>query len=105
MDYVEAESIARMCTGTPKLEMDIDGNHALTEVSNRIDQIRHELPPESEPPRVEIQRGDRPWATFYLAFTSDTLTLPELSEYVSRDVQSALAGIPGVQRKIGRAHV
>ncbi len=98
LDYVESKSVAGTSTVTAKLELGVDGNRALTEVANRIDQIRHELPAEAEPPRVETQRGDRPWATFFLAFTSDTLTLPELSEYVSRDVQSALAGIPGVQR-------
>lgn len=98
LDYVESKSVAGTSIVTARLDLGVDGNRALTEVSNRIDQIRSEFPPEAEPPKVEVQRGDRPWATFYLAFTSDTLTLAELSEYVSRDVQSALVGIPGVQR-------
>ncbi len=98
LDYVESKSTAGTSVVTVKLDLDVDGNRALTEAANRIDQIRSELPPDAEPPKVEVQRGDRPWATFYLALTSDTLTLPELSEYVSRDVLSALSGIPGVQR-------
>jgi len=98
LDYVESSSTPSTSTVTVKLNLDVDGNRALAEAANRIDQIRSELPADAEPPRIEIQRGDRPWATFYLGFTSDTLTLAELSEFVSRDVQSSLAGIPGVQR-------
>ena len=32
--------------------------------------MRSELPAEAEPPVVEVQRADRPYATFYLSFTS-----------------------------------
>ena len=98
LDYVESKSTPGMSVVTAKLDLGVDGNRALAEAANRIDQIRSELPADAEPPRVEILRGDRPWATFYLAFTSDTLSLSELSEYVSRDVQSALVGIPGVHK-------
>ena len=51
-----------------------EANHsttaALAEVTARLQQVRSELPEEAEPPVVEVQRADRPYATFYLSFTS-----------------------------------
>src|SRR3546814_490331 len=59
LDYVESKSTANTSMVTVKLDMGVDGNRALTEAANRIDQIRSELPPDAEPPKVEVQRGDR----------------------------------------------
>ena len=37
-----------------------------------LQQVRSELPSEAEPPGVEVQRADRPYASFYLSFSSKT---------------------------------
>jgi multidrug efflux pump len=71
---------------------------ALAEVGNRLDQIRSELPAEVESPVVEVQRTDRPYATFYVSVTSETMTPPELTDYLSREIQPRLATLPDVQR-------
>src|SRR5258705_461763 len=47
---------------------------------------------------VDIQRTDKPYATVYVSFTSDTLSLTQLNEYLIRQVQPELQTIPGVQR-------
>ncbi len=67
-------------------------------VSNRLEQIRSELPREIESPVVEVQRADRPYATFYVAVTSETLSPSEITDYLSRQIQPRLATIPNVQR-------
>ncbi len=98
LDYVESKSIAGTSTVTARLKLGQDSSRALSEIGNRLDQIRTDLPEDAEPPRVEVQRTDKPWATFYLGFSSPTLDYADLSEYVIRDVQPIFAGIPGVQR-------
>ena len=47
---------------------------------------------------VEVQRADRPYATFYLSFTSPERTVPEITDWLTRTIQPQLATLQGVQR-------
>lgn len=98
IDYIESSSTAGISAITVRLRLNHDSNDALAEISARLNQVRSELPPEAESPSIEIQRADRPFATFYISFTSDTLDLTRLNEYLARHVQPELATIEGVQR-------
>src|SRR3990170_4644906 len=69
VDYVESTSRAGVSTVTIHLKLDHSSTAALAEVTARLQQVRSELPAEAEPPEVEVQRADRPYATFYLSFT------------------------------------
>lgn len=98
IDYIESSSTAGISMITVRLRLNHDSNDALAEISARLNQVRSELPPEAESPAIEIQRADRPFATFYISFTSTSLDLTRLNEYLSRQVQPELATIEGVQR-------
>jgi multidrug efflux pump len=98
VDYVESTSVAGLSTVTVRLKLNHSSTVALAEVGNRLDQIRSELPAEAESPVVEVQRADRPYATFYVSVTSDTMTLPQLTDYLARQIQPRLSTIPDVQR-------
>ena len=98
IDYIESSSTAGVSIITVRLRLNHNASAALAEVSARLNQVRSELPTESESPNIEIQRADRPFATFYLSFTSNKLDLTRLNEYLSRQVQPELATILGVQR-------
>jgi multidrug efflux pump len=98
VDYVESSSVAGVSTVTVRLKLNHPSTVALAEVGNRLDQIRSELPSEIESPIVEIQRADRPYATFYVSVTSETLTPPQLTDYLAREIQPRLSTIPNVQR-------
>jgi multidrug efflux pump len=98
VDHVESTSRAGVSTVTVHLKLNHSSTAALAEVTARLQQVRSELPQEAEPPAVEIQRADRPYGTFYLSFNSKTRTVPEITDYLLRNVQPVLATIPGVQR-------
>ncbi len=98
VDYVQSQSIAGVSTVTVRLNLNHDATRGLAEVTARLQQVRSELPADAEPPRVEIQRADRPYASFYLSFYSDGMSLPELTDYLDREVRPQLATISGVQR-------
>ncbi len=98
VDHIESESRAGVSKVTVRLELDYDTTKALAEVTARLQQIRSELPSEAEPPMIDVQRADRPYASFYLSFTSEQRTLAELTDYLSRNVQPQFATIDGVQR-------
>lgn len=98
IDYVESTSTAGVSTITVRLRLNQSATAALAEISARLNQVRSELPQEAEAPSIEIQRADRPFATFYLSFTSDTIDLTQLTDYLTREVQPVLGSLQGVQR-------
>jgi multidrug efflux pump len=98
VDYVESTSRAGLSTVTVRLKLNYDSTRALAEVTARLQQVRSELPDEAEPPVIEVQRADRPYATFYLSFNSTERSVPAITDFLLRTVQPQLATIEGVQR-------
>ncbi len=98
VDYIESTSRAGVSTVTIRLKLNHDSTKALAEVTARLQQVRSELPSEAEPPVVDIQRADRPYATFYLGFTSSERTVPQITDWLSRTLQPQLSTMEGVQK-------
>jgi multidrug efflux pump len=98
IDHVESTSRAGSSMVTVRLKLNHDTTAALAEVTARLQQVRAELPAEAEPPVVEIQRADRPYATFYLSFTSSERDVPAVTDWLIRSMQPQFATLPGVQR-------
>src|SRR6188768_226178 len=98
VDYVESTSRAGVSTVTVHLKLNHSSTAALAEVTARLQQVRSELPAESEPPAIEVQRADRPYASFYLSFTSSERTVPAVTDWLLRTLQPQLATLSGVQR-------
>jgi multidrug efflux pump len=98
VDHVESTSRAGVSTVTIRLKLNHSSTAALAEVTARLQQVRSELPADAEPPAVEVQRADRPYATFYLSFTSKERPAPAVTDWLMRTMQPQLATVPGVQR-------
>jgi multidrug efflux pump len=98
VDYVESTSRAGVSTITVHLKLNHSSTAALAEVTARLQQVRSELPGEAEPPVVEVQRADRPYASFYLSFTSNQRDIPALTDWLTRNMQPQLSTLAGVQR-------
>ncbi|HTE06479.1 MAG TPA: efflux RND transporter permease subunit, partial [Planctomycetota bacterium] len=76
VDHLESTSRAGLSTITVHLKLNHSSTAALAEVTARLQQVRSELPAEAEPPVVEVQRADRPYASFYLSFSSSARGVP-----------------------------
>jgi multidrug efflux pump len=98
VDYIESSSMSGISTVTVRLKLNHDSTQALAEVSARLQQVRRELPAEAEPPVIELQRADRPYASFYLSFTSTEFDIAELTDWLTRTIQPQLSTLGGVQR-------
>jgi multidrug efflux pump len=98
VDYVESTSRAGVSTVTVHLKLNHNSTAALAEVTARLQQVRSELPPDAEPPAIEIQRADRPYASFYLSFNSAQRTVPDVTDWLLRTLQPQVATLSGVQR-------
>ena len=98
VDYIESASTPGVSKITVWLRLNHDSNNALAEVNARLSQVRAEIPAEAEPSTIEITRADRPFASFYLSFTSTSMSRTQLTDYLSRVVQAEFGTLPGVQR-------
>jgi multidrug efflux pump len=98
VDYVESTSRAGVSTVTVHLKLNHNSTAALAEITARLQQVRSELPPDAEPAAIEIQRADRPYASFYLSFNSAERTVPAITDWLLRTLQPQLSTLPGVQR-------
>jgi multidrug efflux pump len=100
VDYLESVSRAGVSIVTVHLKLNHSSTAALAEVTARLQQVHSELPDEVEPPIVEVQRADRPYASFYLSFTSTERDVPAVTDWLLRTLQPQLSTLPGVQRVI-----
>ncbi|OQW31486.1 MAG: acriflavine resistance protein B [Nitrospira sp. SG-bin1] len=98
VDYVESTSRAGVSTVTVHLKLNHNSTAALAEVTARLQQVRSELPPEAEPPVIEVQRADRPYASFYISFTSTERSVPAVTDWLLRTLQPQFSTLSGVQR-------
>ncbi|NNC16243.1 MMPL family transporter [Corallococcus exiguus] len=98
IDYVESTSSQNVSIIRARLKLNYDANRALSEISAKVDQVRGDLPPESQVPVMGIESADSQFAVAYLNFTSDFLEQNELSDYLVRVVQPRLSSVEGVQR-------
>ncbi len=98
IDYIESESRAGFSSIKVYLRLNYDTNAALAQISSKIDQVRGELPPESEAPSISVETSDNQFASMYLSFYSDKLDQNQITDYLNRMVQPRLSAIKGVQK-------
>ncbi|GAB2922939.1 efflux RND transporter permease subunit [Rheinheimera gaetbuli] len=98
IDYIESQSTMGVSTVTAHLQLNYDPLKAMTEISAKVNQVRGELPPESELPAIAVEAADSQFAAAYLSFSSDILQQNQITEFLSRSVQPRLIAIAGVQK-------
>lgn len=98
IDYIESKSLMGLSVVTARLELNYDPTKALADITAKVNQVRNELPAESEVPSISVQSADSEMAAAYLGFSSDKLTQSEITDYLIRVVQPRLAAVTGVQR-------
>jgi multidrug efflux pump len=98
VDYIDSTSRAGISIINVRLKLNHDSTAALAEITARLQQVRAEIPQEALPPVVEVQRADRPYATFYLSFSSTERSIPQLTDWLGRELQPQLTTLSGIQR-------
>jgi multidrug efflux pump len=98
IDYVESQSSQGLSVINARLKLNYDSTKALAEIGSKVDQVRGDLPPESQVPVLNIESADSQFASAYLSFSSEFLKQNEITDYLVRVVQPRLSAIEGVQR-------
>jgi multidrug efflux pump len=98
IDFIESQSVQGLSTINARLKLNYPASEALADISTRVDQVRADLPPESEVPAISIEPSDAQVAAMYLSFGSTILEDNQVTDYLIRVVQPRLSAIAGVQR-------
>ena len=97
VDYLTSNSSQGRSLITLRMALNRDSTQALTEVMAKVNQVRYRLPQEAYDPVIERSAGDST-AVAYVGLSSKTLSLPQLTDYVSREVEPLFASIDGVAK-------
>ena len=97
IDFISSTSAQGKSTIEAQMRLNYDPNAAIAEIQAKVASKRGELPGDVEDPVIESTTGDRT-ALMYLAFYSDTVPRPQISDYVLRVVQPQLQALPGVAK-------
>ncbi len=97
IDFISSTSAQGVSTIEAQMRLNYDPNAAIAEIQAKVASKRGELPAEALDPIIESTTGDRT-ALMYLAFFSDTVPRPQISDYVLRVVQPQLQALPGVAK-------
>src|SRR5215470_11467804 len=98
IDYMESQSVQGLSTINIRLKLNFNAGNALADISARVQQVRADLPPESEIPAINIEPSDSPFAQMYLSFGSNILDDNQVTDYLIRQVQPRLSAMDGVQK-------
>ncbi|MDN5924271.1 MAG: efflux RND transporter permease subunit, partial [Xanthomonadales bacterium] len=96
IDYMSSSSTPGVSMITATLDLNYDGNRALTEISALVNSVKNQLPQQAQQPVITLQTGEQA-ASMYLGFYSDSVPSNKITDYVTRVIQPQLNAVDGVQ--------
>jgi multidrug efflux pump len=97
IDYMTATSAINTSTITVYMRLNYDPNAAISQIMSKVDQVRNQLPPQSQAPVINETVGDAT-ALMYLSFSSPTMSQQQIDDYLLRVAQPKIQGVDGVSQ-------
>jgi multidrug efflux pump len=95
IDFLSSSSTQGFSTIEAQMELNYDANAALAEIQSKVASQRNVLPAKAQDPVINSTTGEGR-ALMYIAFFSDTMQVPQITDYLAREVQPKLQAISGV---------
>ncbi len=95
VDYLSSSSTLGRSVVTVRMKLNADANQALTQAMAQVNQVKYRLPQEAFDPVILKSSGEAT-AVAYVGFSSRTMPISALTDYLSRVVQPQFASIEGV---------
>lgn len=95
IDYITSQSRPSASVVTVQMKLGADPDVALTEVMSKVQQVRGQLPPDSDDP-VIVKGTGQTFALMYLAVQNPNMTAEQLTEYLERVIRPRVTNIDGV---------
>ncbi|MFA6280118.1 MAG: efflux RND transporter permease subunit [Bdellovibrionales bacterium] len=96
IDYMTSNSQSGVSTITANLRLNHNSNNALSEITNKVNSVINQLPPQAQKPVISMSIGQT-IAAMYIGFRSNSLSRGSISDYLLRVVQPRLQAVEGVQ--------
>lgn len=97
IDYMTSSSTQGMSTITLTIKLNFDPQIAFTDVMSKVQQVLHQLPPESQQPII-IKSSNTSTALLYLSLDSKDLDPQQITDYATRVVRPQIEAIEGVAK-------
>ena len=95
VDYISSGSRQNFSVIQIHARLGVDTDRLFTDVMSKAAEVRNQLPVEAMDPVISRQAADAT-ALMYISFHSETLSNPQITDYLSRIVQPRLATLPGI---------
>ena len=95
IDYITSQSRPSASVVTVQMKLGANPDVALTEVMSKVQQVRGQLPPDSDDP-VIVKGTGQAFALMYLAVQNPNMTPEQLTEYLERVIRPRITNIDGV---------
>ncbi len=97
IDYLSATSTAGTSVIEAHMRLNYDPNAAVAEIQAKVASRLNVLPESAQNPVIDSTTGDAT-ALMYLAFYSEEMELPQITDYLLRVVQPQLQALEGVAK-------
>lgn len=95
IEYITSTSRQGKSHISAKLVLNADADRSMTEILSKVQTVKYRLPEGVTDP-VIAKITDGASAIQYLAFVSDTLSPPQIADFISRVAQPLITSVPGV---------
>ncbi|WP_257539783.1 efflux RND transporter permease subunit [Sphingobium sp. CFD-1] len=95
IEYLTSTSTQGKSQVKAKLVLNANADRSMTEVLAKVQQVKYRLPPGATDP-VITKITDGASAIQYISFVSDTLTVPQITDFATRVAQPLITAVPGV---------
>lgn len=95
IDYLTSSTSQGSSSITAHIRLNYNPTEAMTDITAMVNQVRNQLPRESESPIITKSTGSFS-ALMYLSFYSTTLKGAQIADYLNRVVVPRLQSVPGV---------
>ncbi|MDZ3831619.1 MAG: efflux RND transporter permease subunit [Sphingopyxis sp.] len=95
IEYLTSTSSQGRSEVKAKLVLNADADRSMTEVLAKVQQVQYRLPSGANDP-VITKITDGASAVQYVAFRSETLSIPQITDFATRVAQPLITAVPGV---------
>ncbi|KVQ88762.1 multidrug efflux protein [Burkholderia ubonensis] len=95
IDYLSSSTTQGKSVIKARLRLNADSNRAMTEIMAKVQEVKYKLPADAYD-SIITKLTDAPTAVMYLGFSSDTLSIPEITDYIVRVAQPLVTTVSGV---------
>ena len=97
IDYISSDSQMGMSTIKVYMKLNTDPNAALADILSRVNSVKSQLPAEAEDSSIALSTGATT-SIMYLALASDSLSSPQITDYINRVIIPKLYTINGISK-------